>query len=337
MEIFIDESGSFTDTGANPNSWCVISAYTSPETEKRKYRDTLNLLKRRSTKPISSEIKLHEIEEQTYFQFLEELGQLKGALICIATDSHLNTVSLVKEHQRHQADSLLKDVDEMIYESGKYAVQHLANQVMSLSPQQYVQLTCQIQLIHSVINRGINYFIQRQPNTLASFRWRIDQKEPAKKLDYEDAFEKLSPALLQTISLREPFPALSWCDYRPMSEYMHKKGDIPEYLIDKFPHLSEAEGLDVQKIVRKDIKFVDSKLVEGVQVSDLLASGVRRLLKADFENNEQAAMLLGKLMVQEMDNKSPVSLITLGNEAVPDTYQTKLIRLLIKFCKPMVK
>lgn len=337
MEILIDEAGTFAMKGASENSWCVVAAYACPETEKRKYQKILADLKRREKVNLSEEIKLRQVSERSYFKFLNELDQLNGALLCTATDSGLNLENLVQKHQKAQTVSLGKNIYEMKYESGKKAVRYLTSQIEDLPAQLYVQLTCQIQLMHTFVNRGISYFVQRNPNSLRHFRWKIDQKEPQKKIDFEDAFEKFCPALLQTLSLQEPTPALDWCDYRPMAEYMYRKGEIPDYLVDKFPHLKNAEGFDIQKIVRKDIQFLDSKSYLGIQVVDLLASGLRKLLKQGFDDNEGAARYLGRLMIQNIRNNPPIKLVTFGSEKKLDELLANLVRIMIRSCRPMIK
>jgi hypothetical protein len=189
----------------------------------------------------------------------------------------------------------------------------------------------------SFVIRGISYFAQRNPNTLEAFRWRIDQKEPNKKTDFEDAFEKFSPALLQTISINEPAPILSWCDYRHMQEFIYRKSETPDYLKENFPHLIGDGCLNIGKIIQKDIKFIDSKVSTGVQIADLLASGVRRLLKMGFKNNKIAAHLLGSLMVQEKHNDSPIKLVTFGSKTALKKELSKLVKIMIRSCRPMVK
>ena len=337
MEIFIDESGTFAVNGAPSNSWCVVVAYVCPETEKRKYQKVLTDLKLRGRLTASEEIKLHQVEENSYFQFLNDLSSLNGILLCTATDSSLNHNDLVKKHQKDQALLMLENIDKMKYESGKDGVKILTSQLENLPVQLYIQLTCQIQLMHSFVIRGISYFVQRNPNSLRNFRWKIDQKEPSKKIDFEYAFERFSPALLQSFSLDEPTPLLSWCDYRPMSDYIYRKRETPEYLIQKFPHLENKRAFDLQKIIRKDIQFVDSKSYLGIQVSDLLASGLRRLLKQGFKDNNTAARYLGKLMVQEIHNRPPIKLVTFGSEQKLDNEIADLVKVLIKSCRPMIK
>jgi hypothetical protein len=337
MEIFIDESGSFVVNGANSGSWCLVAAYVSPEAEKKKYQVVLRELKRKEGKASSSEIKLHEVQEDNYFCFLEMLAKLKGILLCSATDSYFNHESLVIKHQRNQAIAIRDNIDEMIYESGKRAVQKIASQLENLSPQLYIQLVIQIQLMLSFIHKGISYFVQRYPSTLKSFRWRIDQKNPNIKTAFEDAFEKFGPALLQTFSLFEPAPRLSWCNYRHMNDFLFNSGELPKYLTKKLPHLKDKAGFDIGKIARKDIKFIDSEASTGVQIADLLASGVRRLLRVGFNNNDVAAQLLGRTMVQGENNQSPIKLLTFGKEIAIKDELSKLVKIMTRYCRPMVK
>ena len=187
--------------------------------------------------------------------------------------------------------------------------------------------------------------MQRQPKTLSSFKWRVDNKEPTQKTDYEDAFEKHCPGLLQTYSISDPMPAFRWCDYSAMDEYIYPAGSIPEYLVERFPDLENESGFDIQKIVRKDIKFLDSKEHNGIQVADLLASGLRRLLKKGFTDNEKAAALLGSIMIMGIKGNSSkkhqisfefVSFDTEKPIYLPNDL-AKLIRIMERSCKPLMK
>ena len=210
----------------------------------------------------------------------------------------------------------------------------LFSQVESLPLQLYIQFHCQAELLLGFINRGIAYFIQRYPNSLKRIRWEYDRKEISKVIDFEDSFQKFVPALLQAFSIDKPCPALSWCDYRPMEKYLT---EVPDYLAEKVPEMKNETGFDVQKIVRENIDFVDSKQSEGVQISDLLASGMRRLLRQEFDDNQRVASEIAKLMVQEEHNESPISLVRFGEEARIEEKSRKIIHLLIKNCRRILK
>ncbi len=334
MEISIDESGSFALKGASENSWCVVVAYASPETEKRKYQAALSTLKHRSRKSITEEVKLREVKESDYILFLRALAKLKGTLFCVATDSGLNLAERVNTHQQKQAEHIASYIEKMLYQGGKKAMSLLSGQLLKLSPQLYVQLMTQVYLMHTFMERGICYYVQRNPNVLQGFKWRVDQKSPDTKTDFEDAFEKLAPAILQTFTIQKPAPFLDWCDYRPLSKYMIT---MPEYLMEHAPELKGREGLDLTKIIRDDIQFIDSKSHTGIQVADLLASGLRQLLRMEFENNEEVADALGGLFIQGEKNHPPITFLTFGpNEEYLDNERAPIVRKLQSSSRRMI-
>ncbi|MGH8611372.1 MAG: hypothetical protein ACREYF_04800, partial [Gammaproteobacteria bacterium] len=176
-----------------------------------------------------AEVKLHELSEDSYLQFLAALAPLNVVVFCTATDAGLNTTDRVARHQRGQIAQIRKNLDRMRHEGGRLGAELMATQLENLSPQLYVQLVCQIDLMFDVIARSINYFAQRVPGALREFRWRIDQKNSS-RTDFEDAFEKVSPLLLQTMSFTEPFMKVDGFDYSKMKQYEFIDGKAPAYL-----------------------------------------------------------------------------------------------------------
>lgn len=295
MKIFIDESGSFVNA-LSKNSWNTVVAYICPESDTRKTREVLRKFKINLGHKYTDEVKLKNITEQQYLDLLVILNQLKGVVFCVATDSGLNSNNTIKSHQESQVQGILKNKEKMIHESGKDAIQNMADIVANLSSQLYVQLYCQTTLMYEIISRSITYFIQRTPKNLAHFCWKIDQKNST-KTDYEKAFEQLSPAFLQTRSFEEPLMMIKEFDYSSMLKYEFVEGEFPEYLEEAYG-IQVGSGFNIGKIIREDIQFVDSKKDLGIQVADLLSAGFRRCLRGNFERNEEVAVLLGKLMVE---------------------------------------
>lgn len=334
MNIFIDESGSFVNS-KNEGAWNSVAAYASPEPDKRKIQVLLSSLKRECQVKSSSEIKLKHVQEQDYFDFLKDLSSLCGVLFCTATDAGRNHLDDVVRHQDQQVKSVLFHIDKMKYEGGRQGIQYLAEQLQKLSPQLYVQLYCQVNLIFDIVSRLIPYFVQRKSNALSRFRWRIDQKNVS-KIDFEDAFEKITPALLQTRSFDEPLIMIKGYDYGPLAPYRYQEGEAPAYLKEVYG-LEVNSGLNIQKVVRENIKFEDSKRSVGIQIADLLASGVRRCLRGGFKQNNKAAFLLGTLMVQAMHNKPPIDIIAFKEGVVKEKFTADAIRIMIKSRKPMIK
>jgi hypothetical protein len=327
---YIDEAGTFVSKGASENSWCTVACYSHPEFEKRKLSELLRQLKLTEGFAQDSEVKLKNISENGYIKFLEELAQLNGTLFCVATDSSFNSLDKVNSHKDAHVESIHRGQSEMKYDGGKEAMKILHKKLSGLPAQLYVQFHCQAVLLSSFIQRGISFYVQRYPNSLKSFRWRYDAKELLKITDFEDSFQKFVPALLQAYSIDNPAARLDWCDYSPMKKYI---GTIPDYLVEKVPELEGQESFDIQKIIRDDIQFIDSKASSGVQVADLLASGLRRLLRLEFSNNSLVAQSFGKLLLQEEGNKPPISLVAFDGESQIHDDLAVIIKIMISNCQ----
>ncbi len=74
----------------------------------------------------------------------------------------------------------------------------------------------------------------------------------------------------------------------------------------------------------------------GIQVADLLASGIRRLLRNGFEKKDQIAHLIGANFVQSINNETPVKLISLDQSASTDNEVARVLNIMGRSAKPMV-
>lgn len=319
----MDESGTFVSS-PEKNSWCVVSAYVFSERMQSHSYAALKKLKKSCGKSEHQEIKLKHCSEQSYFDFLRDLYRVGGLLFSVATDSHLNTNTAITTHKEIQANKIRINAPSMHYENGKKAVNNLANEIDALSPQLYVQLQCQIELISDILNRGILYFVQRDPITLRKFKWRIDQKNTT-KTRYETAFATITSPLLQSKSFREPMIFLKEADYSYMKPFFYTKDTVPSYIESAYGKKLDS-GVNIGDIIRKDMKFPDSKTELSIQISDLLASGVRRCLRTGFSDNKLASQLLGRLMLENLKDSYPIKFIGFGERGtVVDDTRTKIV------------
>jgi hypothetical protein len=315
VNICIDESGTFVYTIAE-ESWNCVAAYIYPESNRRSISELLEQLKSRVGKGRGAEVKLRDIEESDYVWLLANLRRLDGVLFAIATDASLNTPSVIEHHKARQVDNILKPIPLMHYEEGRQGLRDLADKVGRLPIQLYVQMVSQVQLVIAILHSAVLYFVQRKPQTLNRFRWRIDQKN-SDKTEYEEAFSQVLPPFLQSASLREPMLMIEEANYSWFDRFYFPEGEEPTYLQDVYGIQSndaDDRKLNIGKIVGEDAKFVDSKTHPGVQIADLLASGLRRCLRNSFSRNDDVARLLGSLMVQSVGNDAPVKLISFGAE-----------------------
>lgn len=337
MHIFIDESGSFVYTQEQPG-WSAICAVVIPESALGEAERALQDFKIGSGHDPSDELKLGDVgDEMMYFRLLIRLHQANCTIYGIATDAHLNTPDAVSAHKEDTAQAILRNLDKMHHEAGRRVVQRAADQVRGLSSQLYIQFTCQIKLMYYVVSQVVMYYAQCEPSSLSQFIWRVDQKALEKKTQYEEAFEELSPAFLQMMSLADPVVTVAEFDYSYLSPYEFPLGDAPTYLKDDYNIDTGSSGvLNIQKIVRGDIQFVDSQKSFGVQLADLLSAGLRRCLRSGFKDNPRAAAFLGRLMVQQRDNRYPLLLVSLGKEAVVDERTALLVDMMRRQQRPML-
>ena len=264
-----------------------------------------------------------------------EITVLSGSDFSRNQHSGQNSLERVERHKRLQVNNVREAIPKMRYEGGRLGVQLLADQIEALSPQLYVQLVCQVNLLHDVIGRSINYFAQRRPGTLREFRWSIDQKNSTKPT-FEEAFEKIAPALLQTRSIREPMARVQGFDYSHMTAYEFADGKAPDYLRAEYG-FPEMEGFDVQKLIRGNIRFVDSTEIDGVQVVDLLARGLRRLLRGQFSDIGGVAEAIGRLTMENQRGLHPISLTTFSEtEGVASSHISRIIRTMSATSKNML-
>lgn len=336
MQIFIDESGSFVNAPAGGSFNC-IAGYMSPESDRRRVQKHLDLLKRAVRAGDRMEVKLKDVEEPIYFGFLAGLSRFAGVLYTVATDAGLNQPEDIDEHQRQQAAKIVAYKDKLHYQSARDGLQALADRIESLAPQLYVQLHCQINLIEAIVRHGVLYFVQRYPRHLGQFRWQIDQKN-SRKTEYEAAFFDVAPAFLQGISLRAPMPKLEGADYSVFSRFDVPAEDKPTYLKDQYGiEIGDDAATNIGMLIRENMQFVDSKSSWGVQVADLLASGVRRCLRQQFSDNRMAAHLLGQLMVQSYKGDPPIQLLGFSRDNLPVSGNVaELVNIMNGSCRGMI-
>lgn len=334
MNIYIDESGSFV-SAPNVGAWNVVAAVAAPESSRRHIERAIKSLKLATTSQISAEVKLKDVDEAHYAEFLNNLASAQVLLFATATDAGRNTLDRLLRHQAIQVAKIRENIPRMRYEGGRQGVELLANQLESVSPQLYAQLVCQVDLLHSIIDRAINYFAQRVPATLGTFRWRIDQKNTT-KTTYEVAFEKIAPALLQTRSFREPSARVDGFDYRHFKQYEFAENEVPNHLEIEYGTKIE-HALDIGKLIRGDLKFEDSRTSVGIQVADLLASGTRRVLRGGFKNNAEITRALGRLTLQNVRGKYPIRLISFADsEDDADSTAASAVKIMIKNSRHML-
>lgn len=333
MYVFVDESGSFT-AAQQLGAWCTIAAYVCPETD---LTHVTRLVRKLRNQFGGTEVKLRDLNEDAYFEFLQKLSLRRGIAFCVASDLGMNSTNGIRQHQSVQADKAIEHIEKMLHESGRQSLQRLSHDLRGLPPQLYAQLVFQVQLFHEVLFAAPLYFAQRQPLTLQALRWRIDRKDVFPTA-YENVFLRCLPPLLQSSSLQDPAPTLiDGADYSHFRRFEFEQGRYPTYLQTVYGLNQGNHGLDVGKMIREDFQLVDSDEHEGVQVADLLAGGVRRLLRGGFKDNTTAARLLGTMFVKVPRRLNCIRLFSLDQVGPVSNDAAQAINFADKRARSMLK
>lgn len=334
MNIYVDESGSFVNS-EKLGSWNTVVGLVTAESGRKQIATSLRNLRADAGAIPGSEVKLGRISEAQLIRFLTGLDSSNVLVFAVATDASLNSLERVRHHQNLHVADTRSAISRMKFDGGKRALAHLADRVEALPAQLYVQLICQVGLFQDIISRSVNYFVQRHPSALHQFRWRIDQKN-SDRPTFEETFERLAPALLQTRSIQDPMIMIKDFDYSAMNRYEFSDGRAPEYLQSEYG-LPLMQGYDLQKVLRSNLKFVNSATEEGVQAADLIASTIRRLLRGNFDDCDVIANRLGRLMLQNQRGRLPIVLTSFAIDDVPlDKHVTRIIRVFEKECKALI-
>lgn len=335
MYIFVDESGTFTLTDRE-NAWCSIAAFVLPESKRRPLDALVSDL--RFKHGAGNEVKLGAIPEESFVKFLTDLEKLGGIAFALAVDVSLHRRDEIQRHHQIQVDKIRQNIDRMKYEGGRRAVADLADEISALPLQLYTQLILQVELVHTVLQYAPLYYVQRQPLALAHFRWRVDQKDRIPNR-YEKAFQKILPALLQTKSLRDPMVFLEGADYRHFKRFEYEPGNAPNYLKEAYGldvDTSDENSVNVGRIINDDFCYVDSQKFSGVQVADMIASGVRRVLRSNFDSPERVALALGMNLLQAPKGETTIGLLSLDQTGRVDEKAATFVRLMGRYARPML-
>jgi hypothetical protein len=334
MHIFLDESGSFASS-QKPGSFSLVCGFVVPEAQLRRCAEVLRRFKIINGFAHDQEVKRRDVTEEAYFALLEALQREQGVVFVVATDAAANTEA--EEHKQSQIGNILANEPRMRFPEGKAGVRQFAEAIRSLSTQQWIELSCRLFLIHEVVSRGTLYFVTRCPGTLGAFRWSFDRKDVHRN-HFDHTFEELTLPLTQQLFIDDPPMMLQGADYSAFRRF-YSAEPYPEWL-PKPQIAADREGpmIDTRKLWREHLVFADSATTPGVQLADLMSSGIYGLLRQSFRDNDRAADLLGAMLVQPERGRHALDLIGFGKGPVTtvDPGVAKLIHRMKQSARPML-
>ena len=271
MHIFIDESGTFTtrEDGSSVGAVGALVVTESQVTEfERRYRQLRPLLPKER-----GEVKGKLLDEGDVARVVN-VARRAGLIYEVTVIDQLpGSEQIIAKHRADQCDGLTGNITAEHHPNLVAWVHDLRTRLEQLPLQLYVQSVATFDLIWRTLSHATAYYSQREPHSLARFRWMVDAKAAVGVTDWEDWWSKVVKPMAQSRSFREPFPQLEDGDYSHMPAE-----DVPlsDYYVKEFPDLKGASGLALGPLLG-DITF-SAEAVPGLEMVDVLTNAVRRAL-----------------------------------------------------------
>jgi hypothetical protein len=271
VNIFIDESGTFT-TRSDGSSVGAIGALVVTESQmpivERRYEQLRPLLPK-----VNGEVKGRVLAEGDIARVLE-LARRSGLIYEVTVIDLLpEDGAAVEEHRKQQCDMLTRRLTDDHQATLVSQLWALRARLEKMSLPLYAQFVGTGDLLWRTLEHATLYYSQREPASLARFRWMIDAKAPDGITDWEDWWTKVVKPILQSKSLRQPFAMFKDGDY---SFLRAKEMPMPEHLVGAFPRLKGETGLSLNECF-EEIAF-SAEAVPGLELVDVLTNAVRRAL-----------------------------------------------------------
>lgn len=269
MQIFIDESGTFT--GYQPGAIGVVGALAIPDGNMRRLRKKYARI-RNSLLAEGDEVKGSKLNAAQINRVVRLIKDRDAIFEVTAVDLGLHTeVGVVAYRQQlaAQMQAQLPRIPDAIREQ----VATASNYIPQVSAQLFLQALVTFDLMHRVIGHSTLFFSQRKPETLGQLNWVIDGKNPDKVTNWENWLRFYAQGALATLSARDPAPRPDQ-KAGPLLNFTH----FDKAHTGKF---GDREGID-PALLLKHVRF-SSDIDMGLELIDILCNATRRTLRRELD------------------------------------------------------
>lgn len=311
MQIFIDETGSFSGVGKFP-SVSLVGALVVGDTVINDLKKIYGTVRKHLPKDRKSEVKGRSLNERQIAKVVSLLLEHGAIFEAVLIDLGTHTEDGLSIFQAQQAEKLTANLTENHNPKLVGEVKRARSEFEKFKSPSVVQAILTIDLIWRVLEFSTMYFSTRRPEELGSFHWVVDAKGTEEKpTNWEVWWSKFILPALQTKSFSEPLKQL------PLGDYSH----MERFETEADPFLREKskwkEGgprpLDIGKILGESFKFSPSGN-RGIELVDIVVNATRRALNGNLQPKGWAR--IPELMIHR---KGPyISLTSLQDDPDPN-------------------
>jgi hypothetical protein len=293
MYIFIDESGVFLRDPRRADSISCVGSVIVPGRHLSELERQFRVISAAWPRSADGELKGRLLSEEHIAAVCSILEPLHVLTEFTVVDMNFSEDADVDHHQRMQAEGMTAELTPEHHPNVVTGAWALRRRLEEMPRQLYAQAVALTDLVCKACENGQNYFCQRYPGELGSFRWMIDAKDREKLTPYEEWWRGSVLGLLQSRSLREPFHKLRGGDYSAFYRNF-PAAPIPAFLR---PHVKRPvkKGDDLRGVFARELKFGVSSDHIGLQIADILTNALRRALSQRLQ--PAGWRPIGKLMI----------------------------------------
>ncbi len=287
MRIYIDEAGPFLPPNPPRSLFSLVLALMIPTAiEKDLFEEFLRL---RDTWPNQDiEIKGSSLDESQSAQVIGLVQRYDTLVQFIALDGNMHPDRVVEDFKNRQADGVTANITRAHHPGPIPHLHQLGEAVRAMPNQLFLQAFATWELIIRTIREGTLYYVQRQPQELGNIGWVIDRKDRT-ITQMEETWSTLILPLSEGAFAREPLICIRGEDYSHFDArygFTEATAD-PEMLrhsqwldlaYDTPARTKDSVRINAGLLLTDQLTFQDSRDSLGLQLSDMLATILRRAL-----------------------------------------------------------
>jgi len=295
MNIFIDESGTFTCEPDKPHSVSAVGALVIPTSSMKGFEKLYGRIRNGLPKK-KGEVKGKLLSEGQVADVAAILKKVGAIFEVVTIDLGIHSDDEIQWHKNAQAERFTAHLTPKHHPNVVRQVKELRSQLEAMPQQLYVQSVAMGELVYNTLNSANLYYSFRKAPELGKYHWAIDAKDLSKVTPWEKWWSKVILPMLESKTLNEPFVAVEGADFR-WHDRFRTEPDEYKLRFAKKPVLGEF--FDLKPMITEDFRF--SSLPEyGLEAVDILTNTIRRSMSGNFSKSGWQA--LPQLMIHTKDH-----------------------------------
>lgn len=283
MLLFIDESGTFQAPQSRPTGVSCTAGLMFPHRRYRHLQSGFDALKRSWGVDPATEVKASRMDEAQVASVIDLLLANRATCCGIVYDPGLAADAVVTAHKLEQAKRISQRIGRRhSLEIRRHFIDR-RRQLRVMPNQLYVQAKALVSLCEECLQMMLIEYPQTHPSELGNIEVMVDAKD-SNITPFEDFWKFAILPELQARSVRNPSGMANWIDYSHFNRAYRGKSDrVPPHLADLYPDVTGPFEYTSLGRIFQDIQIRPSHLHTGLQLADVVANTLTRVLKGNLQ------------------------------------------------------